>query len=241
LVVEDDPHIAELISRHLQDGGYWVSTVGCGADALRLARQERPDLITLDIYLPDTDGFELLQTLQSDEATADIPVVIVSVLADKKQGLRLGAVDYVTKPIDERLLLGTVGRVLSGKGSVLVVDDDRDTQGLLRQTLSGLGFHVRTTASGRRALQLARQEQTDLILLDLKLPGGMDGYQVLTLLKQDERTAGIPVIVITGSLTDEEIKQHQVLALGAARFLTKPFAISDLVAEIRQFMGENIS
>jgi len=88
LVVEDDPHIAELISRHLQDGGYWVSTVGCGADALRLARQERPDLITLDIYLPDTDGFELLQTLQSDEATADIPVVIVSVLADKKQGLR---------------------------------------------------------------------------------------------------------------------------------------------------------
>jgi len=99
------------------------------------------------------------------------------------------------------------------KGSVLVVDDDRDTQGLLRQTLSGLGFHVRTTASGRRALQLARQEQTDLILLDLKLPGGMDGYQVLTLLKQDERTAGIPVIVITGSLTDEEIKQRQVLAL----------------------------
>jgi PAS domain S-box-containing protein len=241
LVVEDDPHIAELISRHLQDGGYWVSTVGCGADALRLARQERPDLITLDIYLPDTDGFELLQTLQSDEATADIPVVIVSVLADKKQGLRLGAVDYVTKPIDERLLLGTVGRVLSGKGSVLVVDDDRDTQGLLRQTLSGLGFHVRTTASGRRALQLARQEQPDLILLDLKLPGGMDGYQVLTLLKQDERTAGIPVIVITGSLTDEEIKQHQVLALGAARFLTKPFEIGDLVAEIRQFMGENVS
>ena len=78
-------------------------------------------------------------------------------------------------------------------------------------------------------------------MLDLKLPGGIDGYQVLTLLKQDERTAGIPVIVITGSLTDEEVKQRQVLALGAARFLTKPFEIGDLVAEIRQFMGENVS
>lgn len=240
LVVEDDPHIAELISRHLTDGGYCVYAVGRGDDALRVARRERPDLITLDIYLPDTDGFKLLQTLQSEEITADIPVVIVSVLADKKQGLRLGAVDYMTKPIDERLLLGTVGRVLSGKGAVLVVDDDRDTQALLRQTLSGLGLQIRTTASGRRALQLARQERPDLILLDLKLPGGMDGYQVLTLLKQDDRTAGIPVIVITGSLTDEEVKQRQVLALGAARFLTKPFEISDLVAEIRQFMGENV-
>ncbi len=240
LVVEDDQHIAELISHHLKDGGYAVSTVGRAEDAVRAARRERPDLITLDIYLPDTDGFELLQTLKSDEATADIPVVIVSVLPDKKQGLRLGAVDYVVKPIDERLLLGTVGRVLSGKGLVLVVDDDRDTLGLLRQTLSSLGFQVRTTASGRRGLQLARQEKPDLILLDLKLPGGMDGYQVLTQLKQDEATAGIPVIVITGSLTDEETKQQKVLALGANRFLTKPFEIGDLIAEIRQFMGEDV-
>ena len=237
LVVEDDQNIAELISHHLKDGGYIVSTVGCAEDALQAARHERPDLITLDIYLPGTDGFELLQTLKSDETTADIPVVIVSVLADK-QSLRLGAVDYVTKPINERLLLDTVGRVLSSKGLVLVVDDDQDTLGLLRQTLSNQGFQVRTTTSGPRALELAREEKPDLILLDLKLPGGMDGYQVLIQLKRDEQTANIPVIVITGSLTAEETKQQKVLALGAARFLTKPFEIGDLIAEIRQFMGE---
>jgi CheY-like chemotaxis protein len=237
LVVEDDQNIAELISHHLKDGGYSVSTVRCAEDALQAARHERPDLITLDIYLPGTDGFELLQTLKSDETTADIPVVIVSVLADK-QSLRQGAVDYITKPINERLLLDTVGRVLSGKGLVLVVDDDQDTLGLLRQTLSNLGFQVRTTTSGPRALELAREEKPNLILLDLKLPGGMDGYQVLTQLKRDEQTANIPVIVITGSLTAEETKQQKVLALGAARFLTKPFEIGDLIAEIRQFMGE---
>jgi PAS domain S-box-containing protein len=241
LVVEDDQNIAQLISLHLKEGGYSVSTVARAEDALQAARHERPDLITLDIYLPGTDGFELLQTLKSDETTADIPVVIVSVLPDKKRGLRLGAVDYMTKPIDERLLLDTVGRVLSGAGKVLVVDDDRDTQGLLRQTLSSLGFKVHSTASGRRALQLARQEKPDLILLDLKLPGGIDGYQVLTQLKQNEDTASIPVIVITGSLTDDEIKKQKVLSLGADRFLTKPFEIDDLITEIRQFMGESVA
>jgi len=241
LVVEDDANIAHLISHHLQAGGYQVATVGRAEEALQVARRERPDLITLDIYLPGTDGFELLQTLKSDDVTADIPVVIVSVLADRKHGLRLGAVDYLTKPIDERMLMETVTRVLSGAGKVLIVDDDRDTSELLRQALNGMGFQVRTALSGRRAMQLVREEKPDLILLDLKLPGDMDGYQVLTQLKRSMDTASIPVIVITGSLTDEEVKQHQVLALGAARFLTKPFEISDLVAEIRQFMGENVS
>ncbi len=253
LVVEDDANIAQLISHHLQAGGYQVATVGRAEEALQAARRERPDLITLDIYLPGTDGFKLLQTLKSDDVTADIPVVIVSVLADKKHGLRLGAVDYLTKPIDERLLMETVTRVLSGAGKVLIVDDDRDTSELLRQALNGMGFQVRTTISGRRAMQLVREEKPDLILLDLKLPGEMDGYQVLTQLKRSTDTASIPVIVtlapaalgttrsagVTGSLADEEIKQKKVLALGADRFLTKPFEIDDLVNEIRQFMGED--
>jgi PAS domain S-box-containing protein len=238
LVVEDDANIAQLISHHLQVGGYQVSTVGRAEEAFQAARGERPDLITLDIYLPGADGFELLQTLKSDEATADIPVVIVSVLADRKHGLRLGAVDYLTKPIDENLLMETVSRVLSGAGKVLIVDDDRDTLELLRQALNGMGFHVRTTTSGRRAMQLVREEKPDLILLDLKLPGEMDGYQVLTQLKRNVDTASVPVIVITGSLTDQEIKQKKVLALGADHFLTKPFEMDELVAEIRQFMGE---
>ena len=241
LVVEDDLDIAQLISHHLTDKGYIVSTAGRAEEAFQAARTELPDLITLDIYLPGADGFELLQHLKSDETTADIPVVIVSVLADKNQGLRLGAVDYMTKPLDEQLLLNTVGRVLAGAGKVLVVDDDRDTQILLRQVLSNLGIDVRTTASGRRALELAQQDKFDLILLDLKLPGGMDGYQVLTQLKQNEQTAAIPVIVLTGSLTTEEIKRRKVLALGADRFMTKPFEINDLVGEIRRFLIERTS
>jgi PAS domain S-box-containing protein len=231
LVVEDDKDIAELIGRHLASHGYDVSIAGRAADALEKARAHKPSLITLDIYLPDADGFELLQQLKDDPETNDIPVVIVSVMGDQREGLRLGAVDYLTKPIDPLRLVSAVNRVLHGPGKVLVVDDDRDTRDLLQTALEQRGFSVVLTSSGKRALTLARQEHPDLILLDLKLPG-MDGYEVLQRLKSIPETADIPVVIITGSLTDEELKQQKLLSLGAARFMTKPFAVDELVYEI---------
>jgi DNA-binding response OmpR family regulator len=231
LVVEDDKDIAELIGRHLVSHGYQVSIAGRAKDALEKARANKPSLITLDIYLPDADGFELLQQLKNDPATNDIPVVIVSVMGDQREGLRLGAVDYLTKPIDPVRLVASVNRVLQGPGKVLVVDDDRDTRDLLQTALEQRGFSVVLTSSGKRALTLARQEHPNLILLDLKLPG-MDGYEVLRRLKSMPETAEIPVMVITGSLTDDELKQQKLLSLGAARFMTKPFSVDELVYEI---------
>jgi PAS domain S-box-containing protein len=231
LVVEDDKDIAELIGRHLVSHGYQVSIAGRAREALDKARANKPSLITLDIYLPDADGFELLQQLKNDPATNDIPVVIVSVMGDQQEGLRLGAVDYLTKPIDPQRLVSSVNRVLQSPGKVLVVDDDRDTRDLLQTALEQRGFSVVLTSSGKRALTLARQERPKLILLDLKLPG-MDGYEVLQRLKSSSETAEIPVVVITGSLTDEELKHQKLLSLGAARFMTKPFAVDELVYEI---------
>ncbi|HSD83300.1 MAG TPA: response regulator, partial [Anaerolineae bacterium] len=231
LVVEDDKDIAELIGRHLVSHGYQVSIAGRAKEALDKARTNKPNLITLDIYLPDADGFELLQQLKNDPLTNDIPVVIVSVMGDQREGLRLGAVDYLTKPIDPQRLVASVNRVLQVPGKVLVVDDDRDTRDLLQAALEQRGFTVVLTSSGKRALTLARQEHPNLILLDLKLPG-MDGYEVLQRLKGVPETADIPVVIITGSLTDDELKQQKLLSLGAARFMTKPFAVDELVYEI---------
>ncbi len=231
LVVEDDKDIAELIGRHLASHGYQVSIAGRAQEALEKARADKPGLITLDIYLPDADGFEVLQQLKNDPVTCNIPVVIVSVMGDQQEGLRLGAVDYLTKPIDPVRLVSSVNRVLQGPGKVLVVDDDRDTRDLLQTALEQRGFSVVLTSSGKRAMTLARQERPNLILLDLKLPG-MDGYEVLRRLKGTAETADIPVMVITGSLTDEELKQQRLLSLGAARFMTKPFAVDELVYEI---------
>jgi len=176
-----------------------------------------------------------LQQLKNDPATKDIPVVIVSVIGDQQEGLRLGAVDYLTKPIDPLRLVSSVNRVLQGPGKVLVVDDDRDTRDLLQTALEQRGFSIVLTSSGKRALTLARQERPNLILLDLKLPG-MDGYEVLQRLKSMPETVEIPVVIITGSLTDEELKQQKLLSLGAARFMTKPFAVDELVNEIDVLM-----
>jgi len=240
LVVEDDRDIAELISRSLATSGYEVTVASRAKDAIEQARKRKPDLITLDIYLPDADGFEVLQHLKTDSDTASIPVVIVSVMPDHREGLRLGAVDYLTKPIDPTRLVSAVNRVLHGPGKVLVVDDDRDTRDLLQAALEQRGFTVVLTSSGKRAVMLARQENPDLILLDLKLPG-MDGYEVLQRLKAGSDTVDIPVVVITGSLTDEEVKQKKVLSLGAARFLTKPFAVDELVSEIDTVVGTHVS
>lgn len=237
LVVEDEPDIAELIRYHLEGNGYVVTTAARGEEALAKARQEKPDLITLDIRLPDIDGFEVLQQLKSDEETAAIPVVILSIVPDRGDGFRLGAVDYMTKPIDEGRLLSAVGAILSKEDIILVVDDDRDTTRLVQEVLGRAGFTVRAANNGFEALAVARREQPGLILLDLKMPG-LDGYEILKRLKRDRTTQDIPVVVMTGSVTDEEVKREKVLALGAAQFLTKPFAIDEFVEEIRRVLTQ---
>jgi PAS domain S-box-containing protein len=235
LVVEDEPDIAELIRYHLEGDGYNVTIADRGEEALAKAHQEKPGLITLDIRLPDIDGFEVLQRLKSDEKTADIPVVILSIVPDREDGFRLGAVDYVTKPIDAGRLLSAVGALLPKENLILVVDDDRDTTRLVQEVLGRAGFIVRAAHNGFEALAVARGEQPGLILLDLKMPG-LDGYEVLKRLKRDKVTQDIPVVIVTGSVTDEEVKRKKVLALGAAQFLTKPFAIDDFVEEIRRVL-----
>jgi putative two-component system response regulator len=137
----------------------------------------------------------------------------------------------VGKPIDEKVLIEAVRRILRQRGLILVVDDDPDNRSLVREALRRHGFQVRATGLGVKALQMAKKTPPELILLDLKLKD-MDGYDVLQELKSDQATCDIPVVVMTGSLTNEELKQQRALALGAARFMTKPFEIEVMIREI---------
>jgi len=237
LIVEDDADVARLIQLHLAGNEREVLIAQRGDEALTMAQREQPDLITLDILLPDADGFAILEELKSNPATQDIPVVIISVMPDRQEGLRLGAVDYVAKPIDEQRLLLAVRQVLVRRGTVLVVDDDKDNLALMREILRTNGFGVRTTTRGRRALRVAREVQPALMLLDLKL-GDLDGHAVLRQLKDDPATQDIPVIMITGSVTVDDEKRQKVLSLGAARFMTKPFSVDELIEEIEMVLWE---
>ncbi len=237
LVIEDDLDVARLIQLHLAGNGREVLIAQRGDEAVELARRERPDLITLDILLPDVDGFAVLEELKSNPVTQKIPVVVVSVLPDRGECLRLGAVDYVTKPIDEQRLLCAVRQVLARRGTVLVVDDDRDNLSLMREILRANGFGVRTTGRGRRALRVAREVRPALILLDLKIRD-LDGYAVLKRLKDNPVTRDIPVIVMTGSTVIDDAKRQKVLALGAARLMNKPFSVEELIEEIEMVLWE---
>lgn len=237
LVVEDDHDVANLIRYHLEAAGFQVRIAATGREALQLAREMEPALITLDLLLPDINGLAVLQRLKEEPETTAIPVVVVSVVSSKEESLRLGAVGYVTKPIDEETLLRAVQRGLGRRGPILVVDDDSDTLQLIREALRRHGLGVRTTRHGRRALQVARDVHPALVLLDLKLPD-IDGYQVLRGLKSNPLTRDIPVMVMTGSPGRIE-RREEAFTLGAARFLAKPFAVEDLVQEITKLLGDS--
>jgi PAS domain S-box-containing protein len=238
LIVEDDADIANLIQMHLAGNSREVLIAHRGEEAIELAQAEKPDVITLDVLLPDVDGFGVLEALKSNPVTQEIPVIVVSILHDRDDGLRLGAVDYLTKPIDEERLVRAVRRVLVRRGTVLVVDDDEDNLSVMRDALRAHSFRVRTTTKGTRALRVAREVRPALILLDLRMPD-LDGTTVLKQLKEHPATQGIPVIMMTGSTVIDDANRQKVLALGAASFMTKPFSVEGLIDEIETVLWED--
>jgi signal transduction histidine kinase/DNA-binding response OmpR family regulator len=234
LVVEDEPDIAHLIRRYLSRDGYEVLLAHNAADARRLARLERPDLITLDIMLPDANGFTLLEWLKSEEATRDIPVMLLSMLPDDNRGLVLGAVDYMVKPVQEQTLLDKVATILSGnRRLVLVADDDADTREMLCRHLKHVGCDVIEASNGEEAVAQARRHHPTLLVIDVRMPG-LDGVEAVRELREDPETRDLPVIVMTGSPGVAENGADIVAQLGINRLLMKPFSAKELSASIAQ-------
>jgi PAS domain S-box-containing protein len=245
LVVEDDRDLALLLRRQLESEGFQVLLAGTGEDALWLAKEAQPQLITLDIMLPDIDGFAVLERLKTNPMTSPIPVVIVSVLAESEKGFALGAVDYVVKPFVEQELLDVVHRALSYLGTsrphrLVVADDDLEVLSRMEQALTLQGYEVWTAADGQEALDRAQEVEPDLVLVDVAMPV-MDGYEVVRRLKDDDKTRPIPVIVATDSPTDREREKVTVLGMDIAEYLTKPLSIEILIREIKKVIAEKVT
>ena len=116
LVVDDEPEAVELIEFNLKQSGYTVSTAAEGAEALKKARSQPPDLIVLDVMLPEMDGFEICKTLRLDPSTTKVPIIMLTAKAaeiDRVLGLELGADDYLTKPFSPRELLLRIKKILA--------------------------------------------------------------------------------------------------------------------------------
>jgi CheY-like chemotaxis protein len=242
LVVEDNPEAAEILARHLEAGGFRMDLARTGAEALAMARDLLPVAITLDILLPEIDGWEVLTRLKADELTRNIPVVVVSVIDNPALGRALGALDYFVKPVDRTALLSRLGRyafttrVKHAEIRVLVVDDEAANLDLLQALLEPEGFKVLRASGGKEGIDVARAERPQLILLDLLMPE-VTGFDVVEALRTDDATRSIPVMV----LTSKELTAADKRALNgcvAAIFQRNSVAGSELVAWLRGFVAE---
>ena len=210
LVVEDDLKSADLIRLQLEAEGFKVLHADSAEVALGLAAEQPLSLITLDIMLPMMDGWELISRLREVPSLGRIPIVIISIAADRNKGFALGAAAVMQKPISRQELyeaLVDIGLIPRSRGptiKVLLVDDDDGTVEMMAVHLVGIASTVLRAHSGREAIDLARQELPDLIVLDLMIPD-VSGFDVVEALNKQTATSRIPILVMTSKhMTDED-------------------------------------
>ena len=236
LVIDDDDDVHIVMRRRLEREGIRVISAMSGPAGLDKARSESPDLIVLDVLMPDVDGWTVLTTLKRDAELARIPVVMASMVEQTHRGFSLGAAEYLVKPIDRETLISTVRRFVrsSPDATILVADDDPETRLLVRRALERQGWTVTEASDGREALAACAAARPSLLVLDLIMPGP-DGFEVLEQLRSDPALADLPVVVLTAlELTAE---QRQRLEAGARRVLSKGSASLDaLCSEVTKIL-----
>ncbi len=235
LVIEDDESARDLLRRTLRAEGYRVVTATNGSQGLHLARELEPLAITLDLLMPEMDGWQVLSRLKRDDQLADIPVILVSMLDERKRGFALGADHYLVKPLErERLVDMLSGYRTSGvtDGLCLIVEDDGPTRELMERIISKEGWRVQQAENGRLGLDAARAETPDLVILDLMMPE-VDGFEFLAEFRQETQFEDIPVVVVTAKeLTDGEVDN---LAQATTRIIRKAGrGAGELLAEVRR-------
>jgi CheY-like chemotaxis protein/anti-sigma regulatory factor (Ser/Thr protein kinase) len=205
LVIDDDPAIREVLMRSLIAEGYRPLTASTGADGMQRCRETRPDLIILDVLMPQVDGWSVLAALKADEELSDIPVVVHSVRDDRELGFMLGACDYLVKPVDRQRMLAVLQKHLgTGNELVLVVEDDDATSRAVSRLVRRHGWRVSTAGNGVEALEEMKRESPSAIVLDLMMPE-MDGFTFFEELHSHPAWREIPVVVLTArDLSDDE-------------------------------------
>lgn len=222
LVIDDDPDMLRFMSAYLHASGYNVKLAASGADGLRLAAEDKPHIITLDVMMPGMDGWEVLVRLKADPELASIPVVLVTIVSDRGMAFDLGATEFLHKPVDRAKLAHVLERYRppAPPRRVLVVDDEPNQRELLRRQLEDADWEVREAADGNEALAAMREALPALVVLDLMMPE-KDGFEVVDEMRGDAALRGIPVVVYTAKeLTKEDRERltsqvEQIIEKGA--------------------------
>jgi DNA-binding response OmpR family regulator len=181
LIVDDDDSIRSLLQQELGDAGYNIDQASNGKEALQRVRENRPDLIILDIMMPEMNGFDVAAVLKNDPETMDIPIIVLSVVQDKARGFRIGIDRYLTKPIDTGLLFNEVGSLLEqgkSKKKVMIVDEDAAAVNSLIEVLSTKGYEV-MESSENDLMEKAVANLPDIIIINSLLSGKQDIVKTL--------------------------------------------------------------
>ncbi len=243
LLVDD----SQMIHRHtvpiLKDAGYAVLSAFDGAEGLRVALKQSPDLIITDVEMPKMDGYELCRALKDNASTAHVPVLISSTLgesSDLERGFDAGADDYLVKPVIAVELLTRTGQLLAesmpaSREHILVVDDSPAQRHYVADCLARQGFRISTAENGKIALDIAISEKPALIVSDYEMPE-MTGFELVHALRATPATRNTPVIMLTAR--DSKRDMAQMRAAGASAYLVKPFAQDKCIATVERTLAE---
>jgi len=213
LVIEDDRAAAQLIQSQLTSAGYEVMVCLESQNALETAVQFHPGAITLDIVMKPKNGWEILSQLKRDPRTAQIPLIVVSIVDQPGMGALLGADEYLVKPVEKKILLAALERRINSRPvsahvrPILVVEDDTATREFIAEMLVTRGYTVATAADGAQARAQVAANLPELVILDLVLPG-VSGFELLGEWRASPRTADLPVFVLTSKDLNQEEQRY---------------------------------
>ncbi len=252
LIIDDDPDFNTATRIMLEDAGYEVAIALTGREGLDSMRKARPDLIILDVMLPDINGFSVCREIKDDPNSSTIPVILLTSVSAKPGGYAENiarehkADSFLEKPVDRTKLLQAVNTLLvpspvkekRGRAKILLVDDDPDMVEATKQILQANNFEVITAKDGEEGLVKARYENPDLILLDVIMPG-KDGYTVCYELRKSGQTRSIPIIMLTAigqQLSRPEYGMDIAIDHLADDYIAKPFDTPTLLKKIEKHL-----
>jgi signal transduction histidine kinase/DNA-binding response OmpR family regulator len=239
LVIDDDPVQRDLMRRFLSKEGFCVRSADSGQQGLRLARELIPIAITLDVMMPDMDGWAVLKELKADMVLRDVPVIMLTMVDDTERGFRLGAADYVTKPVNRRRLSKILKQYSCSTPQcpILVVDDDRMVRASMRKMLEKEGCRVTEAENGEVALASMELDRPSLIFLDLLMPV-MDGFEFSERMRRHPEWCTIPIVVVTAAELSHA-ERHRLNGFIETILYKEGQTKDELLVEVRRALDEN--
>ncbi|HGJ66350.1 TPA: response regulator, partial [bacterium] len=233
IIIDDDEETRILLSRSLIGGRYNVVTLQDSRISLQTVKSVKPDVVLLDIMMPNVDGWSILKALREDSETKNIPVVICSIIAHENKAVVIEASDYISKPINPKELKDTIHKYAIPGKTVLAIDDDPNALEIIKRILDSISLEIKMVQDGKFGLDAINADPPGVIILDLLMPG-MNGIDVLNELKKKDETKDIPIIVVTAKELNKE--EHNLIINNTSALLQKgmfrPEDLSNLIESI---------